>query len=258
MCEIKTKPKSRALLPINMADVGCCEQWIRTLSDILEAGPGAIDVVFLGGGAKPHPSVILSLRNALLMVPEHIQIRTVAGSSLSPLFCAVWLLGDERWIAQEARIWIPQLPEAILRGPEAGRDDESPRAKLTRLSEEEEGDSGEDGEDLESILRQAEQKGKSSYEQHRPGVKETECGCGGCRIVTELRSVAAVLNEWFPSWEYSGQGISAQELVELRVIRPGWIYTLPSSGRGRARHVPQMEPRTELPAIAQESTPLTA
>lgn len=259
MTEYKPAGRTRAVLPINLGDGAYCEQWIRRLSEIIKPDTTSLDVVFLGGGAKVNPSVILSLRNALLLVPQHIKLRTVASASLSPFFCAVWLLGDERWIARNARIWIPRLPETILRGGET--EDHAAEALQNRVRETdnaEDGAGGDEGEaeDLDTLLRNMVQPKRAAGGSHQPGLLESECGCDRCRIITELRTLATVVNEWLPCWEFSGKAISSEDLVEMRVIRPDWVFGNPSSGRARARHVSEVEPEVkqdgeEAPALQQ-------
>ena len=89
-------------------------QWFQNLTAAVAATPQEIEVQFVGGWVAP-PYEIIALRNALLGIPRSIRLVTTALVSLPPLTCAAWLVGDVRRIARDAVVWIPELPDNILR-----------------------------------------------------------------------------------------------------------------------------------------------
>ena len=241
---------NHASLQINLADSAFCESWIRKLVEAITPETTSLDVFFLGGGNQVNPSVILALRNALLALPDSVTIRTVAMGSMSPFFCAVWLVGDQRWISSDARLWIPKLPEPILRGREARQPLQEIPSPLTRLrpasrDEDHNDDTPDrfpsDSADLEALPKPGTREHACMADSHPHAVFEEDCGCRRCRMIAELRSLASVINEWFPCWEFAGRGITPQELVELRVIRPNWIFGGQASKRSAARHIDSTE-----------------
>jgi hypothetical protein len=89
--------------------------WFREISAAVQAGPRSINVQFVGGACPPAFETI-SLRNMLLQIPGHIKLTTTAACSLPPLTCAAWMVGDERHIARDAVVWIPQIPADLMNG----------------------------------------------------------------------------------------------------------------------------------------------
>jgi hypothetical protein len=243
MAHTPRKNSAHATLEINLSDGHLCELWVSKIAAVLKPEVMSLDIFFVSGGEKINPAALLSLRNTLMLIPEAVRIRTIATSSLSPFACVAWFLGDERWMARDARLWIPRLPEPLLRGHARTEPPEKRDVLLTHLpaSAADEGREGSEwaGDDaVQSLLRRMSSEENSLPDVHAgEGASETDCGCDRCRLYTELRTLASLTNEWFPCWEYSGTGISAQTLVELRVIRPEWILGGENSRRSKARHI---------------------
>jgi hypothetical protein len=234
-----SSPSVRASIQINLSDGPACEIWIKKISEALRPETRVLDVLFLSGGSKIEPSALIALRNALLRIPDAVFVRTVAMSSLSPFACVAWLVGDERWIAADARVWIPQLPEPILRGHPTGA---AHNPELTRVPEptgdgNEAEESSDDSDEVERMINHLSGSATGLGESHRADIEETECGCRRCRQATELRTLSSAVNAWFPSWEYAGVGLDVADLVDLRIISPEWIFGGNTTRRGKARHV---------------------
>ena len=242
-------PATHSTVQINLADALCCELWVRAIADALKPETRRLDVFFLGGGELICPSALLSLRNALMLVPPVIFMRTYATCSLSPFACVPWLLGDERWIAHGARLWIPKVREEILRGHLGTGADLETKSGVTanRFSQVEQGDQEEneeeDDEDASPI--EGRLKSMSRMADCRCSLGGNECGCRRRRIAVELRTLASILNEWFPCWEYAGKGITCEELIELRIVKREWVFGGAGGRRGSVRHV-DIEAQTEL------------
>lgn len=246
-------PSKTSTVLINLSDGPACEIWIRKVAEALSPETRILEVLFVSGGQKIEPSALLSLRNALLRIPDTVFVRTVAMSSLSPFACVAWLIGDERWIAADARVWIPQLPEPILRGHPSTGPGETQNPGLTRLpepsdSENDANSASEDMQEFEKMLDQLTGDCGPFSDSHRPDLEETDCGCRQCRQATELRTLSSTVNDWFPSWEYAGVGLDVADLVELRVIRSEWVFGGKTARRSAARHV-------ESPAENEPSSP---
>lgn len=213
----------------------------QKLLECVDAHTETLDIALHCTARKISPSHILALRNALLLIPENIRLRTVAMTSLSPFICAVWLIGDERWIADDAAIWIPQLSEEILRGhPRDPREREAPRlVKRTPLPEENHSGDKHPETHYQALSNDfslsEKRKQRVLNEFHDESLTERECGCHRCRTVTELKSVSCSINGWFPCWEYSGHGIIPEDLVSMNIIKPEWIFGTKSSLRASAR-----------------------
>jgi hypothetical protein len=185
-------------------------QWFREIAAAVQADPCEISVQFVGGHV-PMPHDIISLRNALLGIPSSIRLVTTAQTSLPPLTCAVWLVGDERRIARDSVVWLPDLPEEILRGgAESG---------LPALENESRGAEGcETDEDPEM----------ADWDDDEEQVIGPSTFCGRQRMERDLRALADVINEWFPSWEFKGACLSFDDLVAWDVVKPEWGF----GGRG--------------------------
>lgn len=44
------------------------------------------------------------------------------------------------------------------------------------------------------------------------------------RLETDLRALADVINEWFPTWEFSGGYLCFSDLLEWKVVKPEWGF----------------------------------
>jgi hypothetical protein len=239
------KPKSaspRSAVYINLNDIQYTEAWVRNVTESVHPWTELLEVHFVGGGPLVDPSSLLSLHNALTRLPESVVVRTVATCSLSPFACVAWLAGDERWIAQNAKLWIPRVPQHVLRGvqraPDAYPTPPPPpdwRQQKTRETSSE----------------------MDPYECEREFFHEP-CSCDRCRIETELCTVSEIVNAWFPSWEYAGRALTCGELLDLGVIRPEWIFGGASS-RGTkprfSRPKPGASENPHLTPCPSESNP---
>ena len=233
-------------LVINFGDDAT--QWFQNLSAAVSARPKEIEVQFVGGSIAP-PYEIIALRNALLGIPRSIRLVTTTLVSLPPLTCAAWLVGDERRIARDAVIWIPELPEDILRNGLRRHYQASSEGSNTFAGAGEAVRALEDAPESENDAEEAE----DSVPFGRPGghlgseAGAGEEGFGGAapmrrsrsdlrrqRCELDLRALADVLNEWFPSWEFNGSCLTFDDLVVWDVVKPEWCF----GGRG-VRHRPE-------------------
>jgi hypothetical protein len=195
--------------------------WFREISAAVQAGPGAINVQFVGGACPPAFETI-SLRNMLLQIPGHIKLTTTAACSLPPLTCAAWLIGDERHIARDAVVWIPEIPANLMK--------HVPNAPNQNAVEVKEIDPEDD--DTEDNAPFGEPPRRTRNTLSRRGYT-----MGDARIRADLRTLCDAVNEWFPSWEFIGSSLSVEDLLEWDVIRPEWVF----GGRS---------PRTRTPPAA--------
>jgi hypothetical protein len=211
---MKTKPASKhAAVYLNLNDAPYSELWIRCITQSVTPQTELLEVHFIGGGPLIDPSSLLSLHNTLTQVPESVRVRTIATCSLSPFSCVAWLAGDERWIARNARVWIPDLDENILRAFQKTPDEyPEPPAPPDWVSRKKEDSEPDRHECVRELFHEA-------------------CSCNRCRLDTELCTVAGIINEWFPCWEFAGRSLSATDLLELGVIRADWIFGGPRHGR---------------------------
>jgi hypothetical protein len=189
-------------------------QWFRELSAAVASRPAEIEVQFVGGCAAP-PHEIVALRNALLRLPRSIRLVTTALVSLPPMTCVAWLAGDERRISKDAVLWIPDLPEDILRGglrrgPHSAMDGGKNKA-------------GKGDFEMEAEDSASEDEGDEAPPFGRP--KGT---MGRKRCERDLREISDVLNEWFPCWEFRGGCLSIDDLVVWGVVKEEWCF----GGRG--------------------------
>jgi hypothetical protein len=260
------RPSSHVAVHINLSDGECSEMWSCMITAAIEPGIKSLDVFFIGGGAAVEPSALISLRNTLLLVPSlaghPVFIRTFATSSLPPFSCIAWLVGDERWIAKDARVWIPDVPEVILRGkqhPSFRANAPEPQAPPAASDERDDALTDDaDEEHNQPSLNEATIRRKSSQKDCKCHGDPEECACGRTRILNDLRTMADVINEWFPSWEYSGRGISTDELLEMRIIKPDWIFAGSMAQKAAPRHVddvPPAEPAATPPTELASNSP---
>ena len=206
--------------------------WYQQVAAAIHAQPPEIRVQFVGGNVVA-PYDIVSLRNCLLEVPSHIRLVTTAAASLPPFACAAWMTGDERRIAKDAVVWIPNLPEQLLRSGSKG-----PHGCLQKQQEDE--DLQDDGFEDDDIPFGAPPVWESR--NHR---NESQ-NMGTARMEADIRILADIVNAWFPTWEYAGKFLRFDDLLEWGVVRPEWGF-----GGTRSRHA--------LPAkVAQPSLPQQA
>lgn len=233
----KPRKTPHVSVPINLSDVGYAETWIRAITESVKPGTERLDIFFIGGGSVVEPTALLSLRNTILLAPQLAGqptfIRTFAACSLSPFACIAWLAGDERWMARDASIWIPEIPESLLRG--TPREVSAEEGHSFVPEDEDSMDSGEDEEDQTLNLTFGPRK--SAYAKCTCKKSPDKCACGRARMANDLSTMAAIVNEWFPAWEYSGRNISCEELIELRVIKPNWTFGGAVNHPGAVHHV---------------------
>jgi hypothetical protein len=199
--------------------------WFREISAAVQTAPGAINVQFVGGACPPAFETI-SLRNMLLQIPGHIKLTTTAACSLPPLTCAAWLVGDERQIARDAVVWIPKIPISLMKDVSHSCDPHSSKA---------------DGCEFEESEDEEETSTDEPSRPSRSGFSRRGYIMGAERLKTDFRTLCNAINEWFPSWEFSGSSLSVEDLVEWNVIRPEWVFG------GRAS-------RTRTPPVAAAKT----
>ena len=203
------QPQRRQVL-INLGDDPA--RWFRHLAKASRSGASEVWIEFVSGGeVAPHD--ILSLRNYLLGMPLGVRVVTAAFTSLPPFVCAAWLAGDERRIAKDARIWIPDLPEKLLR--------DGCNAPLATLPV--------NRDRLEMTLERP-------YAPHSETWREAQEESGAAdplstaRWEADFRALADATNEWFPCWEFRGTSLSFNDLVYWRTIRPDWGFEVTSRG----------------------------
>lgn len=211
--------------------------WYQQVAAAIHAQPPEIRVQFVGGNVVA-PYDIVSLRNCLLEIPAHIRLVTTAAASLPPFACAAWMTGDERRIARDAVVWIPNLPEQLLRSGSKG-----PHGCLQKQQEDE--DIQDDGFDDDDIPFGAPPVWESR--NHR---NESQ-NMGTARMEADIRILADIVNAWFPTWEYAGKFLRFDDLLEWGVVRPEWGFggtrsrqTLPA----KVVRPPQAPASAETPA----------
>jgi hypothetical protein len=193
--------------------------WFREISEAVQEGPRAINVQFVGGACPPAYETI-SLRNMLLQIPSQIKLTTTAACSLPPLTCAAWLVGDERHIAQDAVVWIPRIPACLM-------------GDASRLSELDQ-DNQRTEENDEAAEDEEEVPLGGPVRRPQTGISRRGYIMGSERLKTDICTLAAAVNEWFPTWEFSGSSLTVEDLLEWNVIRPEWVFG-GRSPRTRAR-----------------------
>ena len=216
---------------INFSDDS--SEWYKQIATAIHAAPPEIRVQFCGG-SEVVAFDLICLRNCLLDIPTSIRLVTVAMGSLPAFACVPWLVGEERHIAREARVWIPELPEELLRhGTKGRRSKPVPMPPTESESEEEELD------ELFGITPTQEASAKTRRRLANP------------RKETDMRILADMANEWFPSWEFAGQSLRFDDLLEWGVVKPEWA--IGSSRATVRRTVPDRADGVE----ATESAPRT-
>ena len=214
----KSKPRPTRLITVSFADDAA--EWLREINEAVQANPKEIRVQFIGASIAP-PFEIIALRNALLQIPEEIHLVTIATCSLPPFGCAAWLVGDERQIARDAVVWIPKLPESLLREGQKGSEGRLLKEGCPDLDEE-----SEDDEDPEADANDQRLRSMVISSNKKS------------RVDFDLRALADVLNEWFPSWEFTGSYLDFDDLLAWEVVRPEWGF----GGRGTRTRQPQTAP----------------
>ena len=126
---------------------------------------------------------------------------TVAYTSLPPFVCAAWLAGDERRIARDVRVWIPNLPVRLLR--------EGSKAALDSLPE--------------NRSPQTEFTPHEAWRTQSGGVVMPEV-LHTARWEADFRALADATNEWFPCWEYRGYSLGFGDLLTWKVVLPEWGF----------------------------------
>jgi hypothetical protein len=216
--------------------------WFREVAAAVQASPAEIHIQFVGGACPP-PYEIVSLRNILLQTPKHIKLVTTAACALPPLTCAAWLVGDERHIAGDAVVWMPNLPEHLMNGAvKSGKPN----------TWEESGNEIEVDEDEDRDEENIPGAGPSQGLRKRPS--RNGFIMSGPRLDKDIRLLCEAINEWFPSWEFKGSCLSVSDLSEWNVILPGWIF----GGRSpRTRHLPAPQAMPDAPASKRKPTSKT-
>jgi hypothetical protein len=205
MCNTPTMPRSKTTnaYDYSRALINLGEEpasWFAALAAALREGAPEIHVQFVSGG-EIAPFDILSLRNCLCDLRSRNRIVTVAYTSLPPFVCAAWLAGDERRIARDVRVWIPDLPERLLR--------EGSKTALDSLP-------GNRPPQTEFAPHQAWRTQSSGAVM--PEVFHT------ARWETDFRALADATNEWFPCWEYRGYSLGFGDLLTRKVVLPEWGF----------------------------------
>ena len=190
-------------------------QWFQNLTAAVAARPQEIEVQFVGGCVAP-PYEIIALRNALLGIPRSIRLVTTALVSLPPLTCAAWLVGDVRRIARDAVVWIPELPDNILRHGLRCRHRSSNEGVIKRAASEGgsfsvDEDDLKEGDGAENVV---------PFGRRRSVERE--------RCERDLRTLADAINEWFPCFEFRGTYLTFDDLIAWDVVKPEWCF----GGRG--------------------------
>ena len=233
-----THPKSKPRVPARLITVSFADdaaEWLREINEAVQEHPEEIRVQFIGATIAP-PFEIIALRNALLQIPEGIRLVTIATCSLPPLGCAAWLVGDERQIARDAVVWIPKLPESLLREGQNGLEGPLPK--------EEAQDSDAESEDEEDS------EGESINQRRRSMVVSPN---KKSRVDFDLRTIADVLNEWFPSWEFSGSYLNFDDLVAWEVVRPEWGFGGRSARTRKGQDGPSPSTRAPKKSSSKEA-----
>jgi hypothetical protein len=210
---------------INFSDDS--SEWYKHIATAIHAGPPEIRVQFYGG-CEVAPFDLICLRNCLLDVPESIRLVTVAMGSLPAFACVPWLAGEERHIAGEARVWIPDLPEPLLRHGTKARHSK-PIQFVPTAAEAAEAEAEAEVDEIFGVTAPSETSPK------------TQRRSAHLRRETDLRILADITNEWFPSWEFAGKSLRFHDLLEWGVVKPEWVIGSTRSGVRRTTAVPVEE-----------------
>ncbi len=212
---------------INFSDDS--SEWYKQIATAIHAAPPEIRVQFCGG-SEVVAFDLICLRNCLLDIPTSIRLVTVAMGSLPAFACVPWLVGEERHIAREARVWIPELPEELLRhGTKGRRTKPVPMPPTESESEEEELD------EIFGITPTQEASAKTRRRFANP------------RKESDMRILADMANEWFPSWEFAGKFLGFDDLLEWGVVKSEW-----------AIGSPRAVVRRTIPDAADEAEPISS
>jgi hypothetical protein len=115
------KPSTRRLRRIQLAvSYGNCLEWISKLEKLLRQKPRIVQIDIVGSGEAPADAA-LRIRAALLERSPKTRLITNAQSSLQGGSVMIWLLGDERKIRDDARVFFRRasLPENAEVDPHA-------------------------------------------------------------------------------------------------------------------------------------------
>jgi hypothetical protein len=220
---------------INFSDDS--SEWYKQIASAIHAAPPEIRVQFCGG-SEVVAFDLICLRNCLLDIPTSIRLVTVAMGSLPAFACVPWLVGEERHIAREARVWIPELPEELLRhGTKGRRSKPVPMPPTESESEEEELDK------IFGITPSHEASAKTRRRSANP------------RRETDMRILADMANEWFPCWEFAGKSLRFDHLLEWGVVKPEWAI---GSSRAAVRCTIPDSANAAEPVASNPHTPPTA
>ncbi len=207
--------------------------WFKQITMAIHAAPSEIRVQFVGG-REVAPFDILSLRNCLMDIPESVRLVTIAATSLPAFTVAAWLVGEERRIARDAVVWIPDLPEALLRhGSKAPIG-----SQFQASSEETDEEAADENDETENSLF-------SAPFRHRRLQQARKTNQGKLRLETDLRVLADIVNEWFPSWEFRGNALRFADLLEWKVVEPEWGFS------GRRSRIGNPAPNSESAAAPE-------
>ncbi len=209
-------PASYYPVIINFSDDS--SEWFKQIAAAVHARPSEIRVQFCGG-REILPYNLICLRNCLMDIPTSIRLVTVAMGALPAFACVAWLVGEERRIAREARLWIPDLPKTLLKNGTKGR-----CLELTPVLPRE--NESEDEAAADKVPFGVPSPGEASQKIRRAS--------GQLRRETDFRILADMVNEWFPSWEFAGKGLCFDDLLEWGVVLPEWVV---GAGRAGVRRV---------------------
>lgn len=213
-CAPSTSPEIESL-PVLIELSADSSEWFKQLLAAVAARPGEIRVHFTGGSDAP-PCELIALTNYLKEVPSEIRLVTVAMGSLPSFACVPWMVGEERWIARDALVWIPDLPEEFLRSGTRGKLGYFSRKR--QRSEGAEQDRWVDGKSGEA----------------ESGASRRRRDFSTMRLEGDLQILADAVNEWFPSWEFRGKPLRFDDLVEWGVVDARWVV---GKGRRQIRRV---------------------
>lgn len=227
--------------------------WLKQITAAVQAHPAEIHVHICGKesvfGPVFCPHATITLRNAILNIPENIRVVTFALSSLPPFLCAAWLAGDERWMAKDIVMWIPDATEEILRNGMKDLDGSFSEALITQKhsDRDEESDSEWEGddEDNDGLEQMFGGKPSKAFAQKFGDSLKME------RMEADFRILADAVNEWLPCWEFKGSFLRLEDLIQWGVVEPSWVFGGMRS-RGRGPRVKDSMPQKLALAMSEE------
>lgn len=209
--------------------------WLKQITAAVQARPAEIQVHIFGKesvfGPAFCPYAAITLRNAILNIPENIKVITFALSSLPPFLCAAWLAGDERWMAKDVVMWIPNATEEILRNGMKDLDGSFREALITQTHSDSEDESGSEGdsdhEETDGLEQMFGGGSSKAFSEKFGGSLKME------RMEADFRILADAVNEWLPCWEFKGSFLRFEDLIQWGVVEPAWGFGgMRSRGRG--------------------------